>query len=324
MQRSSTIIMGGSTTKTQVQQFSQVNQMTGGNQRIIKPAVLESRDGSISIQNGIREVISVSIGTDNGANNQSNSYVKITSSESNSWPRIFGNEYQIFVTDPDKFTYGFIIVGGGRYTYKGQGKLWDNDRQILAEEDDLNLSTPGFIVVKAFKSNVNVNLTGGANHTYNINPLQFVRFNRAEGTHVLKFFDSKGSERRYLLNTGRSYYIYNSGTCIDKDSNVVLPLYSEDQNAIATYDDDSLNSLLVSSGCMISINQFSSQTSSSKHFQYSHSSSSSSFAHSSSNFSSDVYQSSSHYQSSSSQYRNSSGGVYIESGFGYNNNVLFL
>jgi len=302
--------MGGSINQTQ--QFQNVFQSQ--NQQI--------KDGSISITNGISGTINVSIGVDTEANYQSKAYIQIYSGKSNTFPRICRNGYQIFITDPDKFTYGFIILGGGLYTYKGQGKLWDNERGIYNEEDDENLSTPGNIVVKAFRSNVNVSLSGGANNTYNINENQFVRFSRQQGSHVIRFADSFGVEKVYLLTSGRSYYIYNSGSCIDKDSNVVLPLYKEDDNAMATYDDDSLNSLLVSSGNMHSMSQFSSQSSVQKSFGYSNSSSSSSFGYANS-ASSSSYQSSSQYSQSSSSFSSSrmSGTTY--EGFGVSNVIIY-
>jgi hypothetical protein len=99
-------------------------------------------------------------------------------------------------------------------------------------------------------------------------------------------------------------------------------MYKEDDNAMATYDDDSLNSLLVSSGNIYSMSQFSSQSSVQKSFGYSNFSSSSSFGYANS-ASSSSYQSSSQYSQSSSSFSSSrmSGTTY--EGFGVSNVIIY-
>lgn len=265
--------------------------------------------------NGISGKISVSIGK-NEDSNQDSGFFALEAGNTDAWGRYYGDEYQCFILDPDSFTYGFIILGGGNYTYQGQGKLWDNDKNVLAEEDDLNLSTPGFVIVKAFRCNVTVSLSGGNNNTFTINQNQFVRFNRREGNHVLKFNDLAGNEKKYLVTTGRSYYIYNSGSCIDKDSNVVLPLYSEDKESSVVYDDEKINKIIEFNGGSSSWQQWSSSYSNKTHVSYSHTSS----THHSSNF-----QQSSHFSHGSNirgldmnGFQGMTGGKIIVSGFDQN------
>ena len=237
--------------------------------------VIKTQSGKINITNGISGQISVSISKDEGSN-QSSDFSSLDSRRQDSWARYIDNEYQCFVVDTDSFTYGFIILGGGTYIYQGQGKLWDNDRGALAEEDDLNLSTPGYVIVKAFRCNVQVTLTGGNDNSFDINQNQYVRFARKEGNYILKFSDLKGDEKRYLVTSSRSYYIYNSGSCIDKDSNVLLPLYNENQGSKVTYDDENINKVTQISGGDSSWQQWSSSYSNKTQVSYSSSSTSSS------------------------------------------------
>lgn len=234
-------------------------------------------DGTINITNGISGKISVSIAKQVGTT-QSSDFYPLQPGNSETWTRSADSEFQCYILDTDSFTYGFIVNTGGNYTYQGQGKLWDNHKQMLAEEDDLNLSTPGYVIVKAFKCNVKVSLSGGDNGLYDITQNQYVRFSRKAGNYVLRFIDLQGAEKKYLLTTGRSYYVYNSGSCIDKDSNVVLPLYSGEQSSgsVVTYDDENINKVIQTNGCSSSWQQWSSSYSSKTQTSYTHTSSSSS------------------------------------------------
>jgi hypothetical protein len=246
--------------------------------------VVQNKNGSINITNGISGQISAAIGINKGSN-QSAAFYPIQSGKSETWTRNYNNEYQCFISDPDKFLYGFIVSVGGNYTYQGQGKLWDNHKKILAEEDDLNLSSPGYVIVKAFECNVNVTLTGGNDQTFTINKNEYVRFSRKVGNYVLKFTDLKGLEKKYLVSTGRSYYIYNFGSVIDKDSNIVLPLYSENTNSVVTYDDENINKIVEFNGGSSSWQQWSSSYSSQTQINYSQTTFHSSSIQSNSHFS---------------------------------------
>jgi len=120
------------------------------------------------------------------------------------------------------------------YTYEGQGMLRNEDTNSYVESQTEKIK-PNYIMIKALESGVNCAISGLHGQNYRIHELQHVYFARARGEHILHFRNNSSNKLlRFLVQTGRGYFIVDSSKCIDMETNMDLPLYEneDDENVI--------------------------------------------------------------------------------------------
>jgi hypothetical protein len=97
-------------------------------------------------------------------------------------------------------------------------------------ESQTEKTKPGYVTVKALESGVTCALSGLHGQDYRIHELQHVYFARSEGTHILEFKNNYGNKLRYLVESGRGYYIVNSGKVVEMERNRELNPYVNEKD----------------------------------------------------------------------------------------------
>jgi hypothetical protein len=120
--------------------------------------------------------------------------------------------------------YFYILDHSSSYSYSGEGVLYNETTRQYVQTQTESLK-PGYIMIKALESGVECALSGLNGAYYRINELQHVYFTRAEGDYILQFRNNKNEVQRYLLKSGRGYFIVNSSGVVDMETNQQVPLY---------------------------------------------------------------------------------------------------
>ena len=97
-------------------------------------------------------------------------------------------------------------------------------------ETQTERTKPGYVMVKALESGVVCALSGLNGENYRIHELQHVYFTRSEGNHILEFRNNSNKKMRYMVESGRGYYIVNSEKLVDMERNRELSVYYNEKD----------------------------------------------------------------------------------------------
>lgn len=92
---------------------------------------------------------------------------------------------------------------------------------------------PGYITVKALESSTECAISGLNGAYYKIDEYQHVYFNRKDGNYILQFND-RNKVNRYIVKSGKGYFIVNSKKLIEMENDVEVREYEnkDDLNLI--------------------------------------------------------------------------------------------
>lgn len=117
-----------------------------------------------------------------------------------------------------------------KYQYEGQGMLRNlsNDTYVESQTEKIK---PGYIVIKSLESETECAISGLNGQYYKINDFQHVYFSRNEGKYILQL-RNKDSKKplRFLVQSGRGYFVVNNQRVLDMVSNMDLIQYQNEDN----------------------------------------------------------------------------------------------
>jgi hypothetical protein len=127
------------------------------------------------------------------------------------------------------------------YLYKDLNKLIDlDDNNKIIEDNFTKKSREGYIIITAFGKDASVFLKGLIEEEILIRENFYQIFSRPKGNFIIEII-AFNVNRKYLITSGRSYYVLNSTILIDKDLNIVLPLFTEEKDNNVFYGDMIIN-----------------------------------------------------------------------------------
>ena len=150
-------------------------------------------------------------------------YFKYTQGQQKSIERYPDRKYFIFVSDID-YVYGFILVGGYSYSYKGKGKMWDNNSSKWNEFKMLE-DRPGQIGFYALLSKAELYVEG---ERVNLSENEQTYINRGPGNYIVGHdSDWQNIINKYPVESGVSYYIARGQMIVECNTNIILKPYKQ-------------------------------------------------------------------------------------------------
>lgn len=150
-------------------------------------------------------------------------FFKYEDGQQKSIERYSGRKYFVIVNDID-YQYGFIVVGGFSYSYKGKGKMWNNNENSWVEFKMLE-DRPGQIGFYAILSDFKLYLEG---ERISVNEKASTFVYRQPGKYVIGY-DSNYQNiiDKYAVESGISYYVAMGQMIVECNTNIILKPYKQ-------------------------------------------------------------------------------------------------
>lgn len=150
-------------------------------------------------------------------------FFKYEQSQQKTIERYPDRKYFLFVSDPS-WMYGFIVVGGHTYSYKGKGTLWDNSNDCWVEFKMLE-DRPGQIGFCALLKDASFYIEG---ERVQLSENDSTYVSREAGKYILGFDrDYQNIIDKYPVESGISYYIARGQMIVECNTNIIIKPYGQ-------------------------------------------------------------------------------------------------
>lgn len=135
--------------------------------------------------------------------------------------RYLNRLYFVFVNDIDH-QYGFIVKGGGSYSYKGKGTMRDQQTNTWVEFKKLE-DKPGKIGFYALLTDVTFYIEG---EKYYLKENDYIYVDKPAGNYVVGYDkEFQNIIDKYPCESGISYYIAKGQVIVECSTNIIIKCY---------------------------------------------------------------------------------------------------